>query len=76
MDKKEQNVYKCDNLVGSLLTIKSQYDKIQALGQLTQLGECLLDVEKVSGSSPLLPTKASQARKCLVLFLIMHDMLA
>lgn len=25
-------------------------------GQLTQLGECLLDVEKVRGSSPLLPT--------------------
>ena len=26
-------------------------------GQLTQLGECLLDVEKVTGSSPVLPTK-------------------
>ena len=37
----------------------SRYDIILPLkkyGQLTQLGECLLDVEKVRGSSPLLPT--------------------
>ena len=30
-------------------------------GQLTQLGECLLDVEKVRGSSPLLPTSRRYA---------------
>ena len=29
------------------------------IGQLTQLGECLLDVEKVTGSSPVLPTRLS-----------------
>ena len=34
-------------------------------GQLTQLGECLLDVEKVSGSSPLLPTKRNLKRNTL-----------
>ena len=38
-------------------------------GQLTQLGECLLDVEKVRGSSPLLPTKVSQAHATACAFL-------
>ena len=28
----------------------------QASGRLTQLGECLLDVEEVTGSSPVLST--------------------
>ena len=55
-DKKKKKHKRERNNSDSLLTINHQYDKIQALGQLTQLGECLLDVEKVSGSSPLLPT--------------------
>ena len=37
-------------------------------GQLTQLGECLLDVEKVSGSSPLLPTNQNPSERMGFLF--------
>ena len=37
-------------------------------GQLTQLGECLLDVEKVSGSSPLLPTIPNPSERMGFLF--------
>ncbi len=35
-------------------------------GQLTQLGECLLDVEKVTGSSPVLPTKPNLVEPFMV----------
>ena len=48
------------------LPFTRQFDIILKLtnkyGQLTQLGECLLDVEKVTGSSPVLPTNPNLKR--------------
>ena len=42
-------------------------------GILTQLVECLLDVEKVSGSSPLYPTKKDLRRTVLGFLFIQSE---
>ena len=38
------------------------YNYLHKCGQLTQLGECLLDVEEVTGSSPVLSTTRNLKR--------------
>ena len=53
------------------VTVTAQPDgkrRRKIYGQLTQLGECLLDVEKVSGSSPLLPTISNPSERMGFLF--------
>lgn len=70
---KQIRLFNNHKYVKTLYKRKSICYYIRELGRLTQLVECLLDVEKVRGSSPLSSTNKKTKRKSFALCFFVDD---